>query len=371
VFFPPLLAEFGGSRAATASTVSLMWLVGASLGPLAGHLVDRWSPRLLVAIGLAASALGLAGAMMAPSLPLFVVSLGLGGGVAIGFTGMVVQAAVIADLYGRRRGVATGIAFAGSMAAYMLSAPAQWAIASVGWRATLGGYLAIVLGLIPSVLAVYPRRLGVQAPAPPAPVRRGVGDVVRTPAFWTLAFVSLTAPLVGYLATVQHALYLDALGFPAAEAAAMLAIGGVLSTSGRVLIGSVADRLGAPVAGVVSLTMSLVGTLCLAGLEIWPGRLLAYAYVALVFLPLGTRAVVIPLLVRRLASPERFGAVFGWLVLANSAGAGLGPLLSGGLYDLTRSYALIYLTAAALIALTIAALGAFLAATRSPVDSAP
>ncbi|MGH7387845.1 MAG: hypothetical protein ACREM3_00065 [Candidatus Rokuibacteriota bacterium] len=46
VFFPALLAEFGGSRAATASTVSLLWLVGAALGPVAGHLVDRWSPRL-------------------------------------------------------------------------------------------------------------------------------------------------------------------------------------------------------------------------------------------------------------------------------------------------------------------------------------
>lgn len=70
------------------------------------------------------------------------------------------------------------------------------------------------------------------------------------------------------------------------------------------------------------------------------------------------------LLVRRIAPPDRFGVVFGWLVLANSVGAGLGPLLSGGLYDLTRSYLVIYLTAAVLLALSLAALAAFLATTR-------
>ena len=36
VFFPPLLAEFGGSRAATALTVTLLWIGGAVFGPIAG-----------------------------------------------------------------------------------------------------------------------------------------------------------------------------------------------------------------------------------------------------------------------------------------------------------------------------------------------
>ena len=39
VFFPPLLEEFGGSRAATAATVSLLWTGGALVGALAGYLV--------------------------------------------------------------------------------------------------------------------------------------------------------------------------------------------------------------------------------------------------------------------------------------------------------------------------------------------
>src|SRR5687767_10244339 len=86
VFFPPLLQEFGGSRAATALTVSLMWIAGAVLGPLAGHLVDRWSPRALVAVGLGAAATGLSVAALAPTLAVFALALGVGAGVGIGFT---------------------------------------------------------------------------------------------------------------------------------------------------------------------------------------------------------------------------------------------------------------------------------------------
>jgi MFS family permease len=372
VFFPALLAEFGGSRAATASAVSLLWLVGALLGPVAGHLVDRGSPRLLVALGLAGSALGLAGATLAPTLPLFIAALGLGGGIGVGLTGMVTQAAVIADTYVRRRGFATGIAFSGSMAGYVLSSPAHWAITTWGWRATLGAYLAVVVALIPLALWLYPARLRNR----PGPAAARAADGWRTRAvlgtfpFWALAFAFASAPLVGYLATMQHALYFAALGFPAREAAAMLAIGGVLSTSGRALAGLAADRVGAPATVLVSLAMSLAGTLCLLGLETWPGRGLAYGYAVLVFLPLGTRATLVSLLIQRIAPPARFGAVFGWLVLGNSAGAALGPLLSGGLYDLTGSYALIYATAAALLALSLAAVIAFLLRTPRTAGSA-
>lgn len=370
VFFPALLAEFGGSRAATASAISLAWLGGAALGPVAGHLIDRWSPRFVVAVGLAACAGGLAGATVAPSLGVFVAALGAGTGLGVGLTGFVTQAAVIRETYAARRGAATGIAFSGSMAGYVLAPPVQWSIQALGWRLTLGGYLLLMLALIPLVLRFYPARLTALPRAAPGaataadPIAdRTVGEVIRSVPFWTLALVFFNAPLVGYLVTVQQVLYFDSRGFPVREAAAMLAIGGVLSTFGRALGGVAADRFGAPATALVSLAMSLIGTLCLIGVDAWPTRLLAYGYVLFVFSVLGTRAVLVPLLVPRMAPPRRFGVVFGWLVGINSAGAALGPFLSGALYDLTRSYLVVFVTAAGLITLSIAALLVFLART--------
>jgi MFS family permease len=364
VFFPPLLAEFGGSRAATAVTVSLLWIGGALLGPVAGALVDRGDPRLVMAAGLIASALGLLGGAAAPSLTVFIASVGVGGGIGVGLTGMVTQAAVISDAFARRRGFAIGIAFSGSMAGYVLAGPAHWTITAVGWRATLAVYALLILALVPPALRVYPRRLAPRAAAAPAgPAARSLDAVARTRAFWALSLVFTLAPLVGYLVTLQHALYFGSRGVAPGEAALMLLVGGVLSTSGRALAGLAADRFGAAVVAVVSYTMTLAGTLALVGFELQPARALAYAYVLLVFLPLGTRATLVSLLVARIAPPARFGAVFGALAVGNSLGAAAGPFLSGALFDLTRSYLAIYLTAAALVTLGLAALAVFLRAS--------
>jgi MFS family permease len=366
VFFPPLLAEFGGSRAATAFTVSLIWIGGAALAPVAGALVDRRDPRLVVAGGIVATALGLLGGALAPALPVFILCVGIGGGIGVGLTGMVTQAAVIADAYRRRRGFATGIAFSGSMAGYVLATPAQVAIERVGWRGTLGIAVALLLALVPCVLLVYPRRL--RAGAAAAAGDRSLGAVTRSGPFWALATVFSVAPLVGYLATTQHALYFTAHGLRPDEAAAMLMVGGVLSTSGRALAGLAADRLGAPAVAVVSYVMTLLGTLCLIGFDFHPAAWLAYGYVGFVFLPLGTRATLVAMLVSRLAPPSRFGAVFGALAIGNSLGAALGPFLSGAIYDLTQSYLAIYGVAVTLVSAGLAALLLFLAGTRPPTS---
>jgi predicted MFS family arabinose efflux permease len=366
VFFPPLLAEFGGSRAATALAVTLMWTFGAVLAPLAGHLVDRWSPRALIGLGLGASAAGLAVAALAPTLTVFVLGLGVGAGIGIALTGMVPQAAVINADYRRRRGVATGIAFAGSMAGYVMATPAQWIITRFGWRAAVGAYVVMILVLVPCVWRVYPRRLGVDGPAVVSIGTGSVGGLARRPAFWALAVFFTIAPHVGLLATVQHAVYFATLGYPAWEASLMLLIGGVLSTSGRALAGLVGDRIGAPATGFLSFGLTLAGTLCLLGLEFWPVRALAYGYVAFLFLPIGTRATIVSMLVPRIAPPGKFGTVFGWLSVGNSLGAATGPLLSGALYDLTGSYLVIYATAVTLVVIAIVGLTIFVRGTTAP-----
>jgi predicted MFS family arabinose efflux permease len=212
---------------------------------------------------------------------------------------------------------------------------------------------------------VLPARLASAADAAGAdPAQDGrLRDVVASPAFWVLSLLFLTPPLVAYLTTMQHALYFRSRGFSADAASAMLTAGGVLSTSGRILAGVVTDRAGAPAAGVLSFAISIAGLLCLIGVEHWPSRALAYASVLLVFLPIGSRATIVSVLVSRIASRAQYGPVFGLLGLSNSLGAGLGPVLSGAIYDRTRSYAAIYWVATALLVAGLGALVLFVAMT--------
>jgi MFS family permease len=365
VFFPPLLDEFGGSRAATAATVSLLWAVGALVGALAGYLVVRYNPRWVVIAGIFAMALGLALGTLAPTLPWFVAVVGGLGGIGIGLTGMVTQAALLADTYVRRRGLANGIAFSGSMAGFLVALPAQLLITRAGWRGAFAGYVVVLLLLAPAVWRILPVRL-VSAEAASGGERAQVTlrGIVVTPAFWVLLMLFITPPLVANLTTMQHALYFRDRGFSADEASAMLTVGGVLSTSGRILAGVAADRFGAASAGVLSFALSITGLVGLLGMEGWPSRLLAYASIFFVFLPIGSRATIVSVLVSRIAPRAHYGPIFGLLGIGNSLGAGLGPILSGAIYDRTHSYMAIHLTGTGLLLVGLAALIAFVTMTR-------
>ncbi len=364
VFLPALLAEFGGSRAATTSAASLLWLGGALLSPVAGFLVARGNPRLLVSTGLGLVALGMFLGGLAPTLPMFLVAMGLGGGIGLGLTGMTTHAALIADAYARRRGLATGIAFGGSMAAYALAAPAQWVIGHWGWRPAFWCYAVAVAAVIPWAWRAHPKRLLSAAGRGAGETTVTISTIVRSWGFWSLLAMFTTPPLFGYLATTQHALYFTARGFTAAQASMLLAVGGVLAGCGRALAGLVADRFGGPTAGFLSFSCSLLGMLCLLGMEAWPGRVLAAGYVLFLFLPLGSRATIVTVLLSRLAPPAHYGLIFGLLGIGNNLGAALGPWLSGILFDRTGSYLVIYLWALAIALTGLTSLTVFCLTTR-------
>jgi predicted MFS family arabinose efflux permease len=365
VFLPALLAEFGGSRAATASTASLLWVGGALLSPLAGYLVARWNPRRLVCLGLAVVAGGMILGSLAPTLPLFLVAMGVGGGIGLGLTGMTTHAALIADAYVRRRGLATGIAFGGSMAAYTLAAPAQWVITHWGWRPAFWCYAGAILALIPWAWRAHPTQLAsVRSARASGNATVTLASIVRSVGFWSLLVMFTTPPLFGYLATTQHALYFTERGFTAGQASLLLAIGGILAGCGRALAGLTADRFGGPTAGFLSFSCSLLGMACLIGMEFRPAWVLAGGYVFFLFLPLGSRASIVTVLLGRIAPPAQYGVIFGLLGVGNNLGAALGPWLSGLLFDRTGSYLVIYLWASAIALAGLAALSTFCLVTR-------
>ena len=126
---------------------------------------------------------------------------------------MVTHAAIVADTYTVRRGFAIGIAFSGSMAGYVLAIPATWAISVIGWRGALLGWAAGVLALVPAVWWTYPARLGRGHGGGAGRMRVPVLSTVLSVPFAALAILFTIAPCVGYLATTQHAVYAESLGY--------------------------------------------------------------------------------------------------------------------------------------------------------------
>src|SRR5271156_1666216 len=58
-FFKPMAAEFGARRSATSAVFSITVLIWCLLGPVTGHLSDRFGPRIVVATGALFMGLGL------------------------------------------------------------------------------------------------------------------------------------------------------------------------------------------------------------------------------------------------------------------------------------------------------------------------
>ena len=107
VFFKPLVAEFGGSRATISGATSLAYLMMGALGIMAGSLNDRFGPRIVMAVTGFVCAIGylLLARNLAWQLYLFdglVVGIGLSSVDVIPLT-------VTARWFVRRRGMVTGL----------------------------------------------------------------------------------------------------------------------------------------------------------------------------------------------------------------------------------------------------------------------
>src|SRR5829696_3278568 len=88
LLFPPILAEFRWERGTTAGAFSFGFIISAIMSPLLGLMMDRLGPRPVMALGVLVG----------------------GGSVCLGYAG---QSLFLPNWFVRRRGLATGIAFAG------------------------------------------------------------------------------------------------------------------------------------------------------------------------------------------------------------------------------------------------------------------
>ena len=112
VFFKPMSAEFGWSRADTSGPFSLGILVSGILSIIAGRLSDRFGAWKVVAVGAVISGVGYL--LMADLHSLWQFYLYYGVLVAIGISTIYVPiVAMIARWFTKRRGLMAGIGIAG------------------------------------------------------------------------------------------------------------------------------------------------------------------------------------------------------------------------------------------------------------------
>ncbi len=329
-FFKPMAAEFGARRGATSAVFSITVLVWCVLGPVTGHLADRFGPRIVVATGAIGMGLGLGLTSIIDRLWLGYLTYGLGVGIGVACA-YVPMVAVVGGWFIRRRNTALGIAVAGIGFGTVFGAPIAAAlIVHLGWRAT---YVAFAIAATATLLGCA--WMVERPPVHVTPSRVRLADALRSPAFGFLYASSVTVSIVLFVPFVYLPSFAHDHGASEFAGAALVGIIGGASVAGRMGLGSLADR-----AGVVRLYQASFLVLALS-YGIW---LEASSYPMMIVFALvmgagyGGYVALSPAVVAHLFGTNRMGTVLGVLYTSGGIGAMVGPPLVGLIIDRTGSY---------------------------------
>src|SRR5262245_35632074 len=212
LFVNPLAdTKLFGTKAAIQGAFSIFVLCETWLVPFEAYLVDRFGPRLLVAIG--GVLVGAAWAINSIAVDLTVLYVGAAvGGVGAGIVyGTSVGNAL--KWFPDRRGLAAGLTAAGfGMGSALTIIPIYNVINTSGYRAAFLDF-GLVQGLVVVIVALFLRapRTGevTQVTVAPRVLQSGRDvapqDAVRTPVFWLLYVMFTMVGVGGLMATAQLA----------------------------------------------------------------------------------------------------------------------------------------------------------------------
>jgi MFS family permease len=330
VFFGPLAAEFHASRAATSALFSAIGFAFYMIGPVAGHMGDRFGPGVMAGAGAILMGAGLA-------LTAFIDRLWIGYltyGVAVGLgaaCAYLPTLAIIGGWFDTKRGTALGIAAAGSGCGMMVVPPLTAnLIALAGWRLT-----DVVLGVACAILLAGCAIVVRPPPVAPSGPGRALSRVVFSFKFamlyvsWVLATIALFVPFVFLPA------YATSKGFGQTAASALLSIIGGMSVVGRAGIGAITGRVGMPAlfkASVFVMAASYLLWLTLPGY----GGLIAFTVVLGV--AYGIRIALMPGVLIELFGLSNLGAILGVFFTGTGIASIVGPLIAGVIVDRAQTY---------------------------------
>ena len=386
IFVVPLSEEFGWGRAEIAGATTVGAILGASLAPFVGRLVDRFGSRVILVIsgtviGLACLYLSVMHTLVGFYLAFTASRIADQGGVKIG------TSVTTGKWFQRYRGRATGLVFFAETAGIIALAPLiHLVISQWGWRpawVTLAA-LMFVLGVLPCALWVrrQPEDMGLtidgdRRPATgsdddpsmsPGMVRHEQSSTLRDAAGTWGYWLALGSLFIGSNATSGVGLhlvpYLTEQGIGTAAAVTAVSVMATSGAAGALLAGAAGDRLSPR---WVMVALNLIGAVALGLLVSVDTLLDTYVFVVLLGLASTGINTLAPIMWARNYGRRSLGAIQGVGRSAQVLEFAIGPLASGIAYDATGSYRAAFVVMAALALLA----GALMAASRTRFGTAP
>lgn len=320
---------------------SFITLAAVPLSPVVGNLLKKWDASVVIVAGIVLAAVANVGLSMTQNV-VWLYAMAILQGVAVTLGTTIPIATVITNWFVKHRGLALGLAMAGSGLGGLVFVPLidSFLIPNYGWRSTylILAVIQVVL-LIPLTLLFVRSRpeqkgrvaLGadqVAAQAAPGEQSREAvgltqGQMLRTPAFWLLGIALLTAGISvnGMISNFKPILV--ALSSPPAVIGWILATVGLFVMLGKFATGWLFDKMPLMAAiVVVSAANAAQFFFMLSPTTMVNGVLfnLLHGFGA-------TMVTVTPAyLAAKMFGPKNYSANYGWVSMFALGGAGLAPL---------------------------------------------
>jgi MFS family permease len=288
---------FGAPRAQINLIETCLTVATNLLSPVAGILIDRWSIRHLMIIGMVAMGLGLL--ILSQAGTLFQVWVVWASLIPLGvlLIGAIPSAALVSRWFIRRRGLALGLTATGSSLGGFLVPPLMtWLFLEWDWRTGLQVGACICFAVIPTffwLLRNEPADLGLSGEPNEASANSsthtaktitadagdwGIPQLLRSQIFWLQMIVSgsLLAVTLGMLANLS--LHAKDLGVTGQSTAVLYSIIAICSFSGKALTGYLMDRFGIQRCGYLICAFLSSGLMILLSVQNY-GGLVAGAFV--------------------------------------------------------------------------------------------
>ena len=327
-------------------TFSILIVLQTWLSPAQGYLVDKFGPRLLIAVGCALSGLGWVTSAHVTSLTGLYLTYGLfcGVGTGIVYVGIV---GLMVRWFPDRRGFATGMVAAGyGFGAIATTFPIDTMLKSAGYQHTLVVF-GVIMGIVGAAAALMLRMPTTADVLPPAPAMASQTNVapkemLKTKVFW-LMFIMMTMMSTGGLMIIsQFAAFsrdfgvanVMVLGFAALPLA--LTVDRITNGLTRPFFGWVSDRIGRENTMAIAFLMEAAAVTVMLLLR--DNALVFVILSAVVFFGWGEIFSLFPSTLTDTFGTKHATTNYGFLYMAQGVGSVLGGPLAAWLHDATGSW---------------------------------
>ncbi len=352
--------SIGTTLPAIQVTFSLLIVLQTWLSPAQGYLIDKFGPRVLIAVGCGMSGAGWITSAYISSLTGLYLTYGLfcGIGTGIVYIGVI---GLMVRWFPDRRGFATGMVAAGyGFGAILTTFPIDSMLKSSGYQHTLVIF-GFILGVVGALAALAMRMPKPEEKLPTVPVMTSAkelapGAMLKTPTFWLMFFMMTMMSTGGLMIISQFAAFSRDFGvtkvmvFGLAALPFALTIDRITNGLTRPFFGWVSDRIGRENTMAIAFLVEAAAVTAMVLLR--DNTLLFVLLSGVVFFGWGEIFSLFPSTLTDTFGTKFATTNYGFLYMAQGVGSVLGGPLAALLHDMTGSWMPVFSIIITLDALT-------------------